>query len=69
MVMIGEATLEMQDDEYGTSYVDFYSAMLKVPFLGNSFNKIMPLFILVFGAIFAIFSLFKLKSKTLTALK
>jgi amino acid transporter len=43
--------------------------MLKVPFLGNSINKIMPLFILIFGGIFAVFSLFKLKSKTLTALK
>jgi hypothetical protein len=29
----------------------------------------MPIFILVFGFIFAVFSLFKLKSKTLTALK
>ena len=29
----------------------------------------MPIFILVFGFMFAVFSLFKLKSKTLTALK
>lgn len=43
--------------------------MIKVPFLGSYFNTIMPVFILLFGSIFAIFSLFKLKSKTLTAIK
>ena len=43
--------------------------MIKVPFLGSYFNTIMPMFILVFGSIFAFFSLFKLKSKTLTAIK
>lgn len=42
---------------------------LQVPFLGSYFNTIMPVFILLFGSIFAVFSLFKLKSKTLTAIK
>jgi hypothetical protein len=43
--------------------------MLKVPFLGSYFNTIMPVFILVFGAVFAALSIFQLKSKTLTAIK
>ncbi len=69
MVILGEAAPGMEDNEFGTSYVDFYSSMIKVPFLGSYFNTIMPVFILLFGSIFAVFSLFKLKSKTLTAIK
>jgi hypothetical protein len=69
MIMIGEAAPGMEEYEFGTQYVDFYSSLIKVPFLGNYFNKIMPIFILLFGSLFAVFSLFKLKSKTLTALK
>jgi hypothetical protein len=69
MVILGEAAPGMEEYEFGTQYVDFYSSMIKVPFLGSYFNTIMPMFILVFGSVFAVFSLFKLKSKTLTALK
>ena len=43
--------------------------MIKVPFLGSYFNTIMPIFILLFGSVFAALSIFKLKSKTLTAIK
>ena len=69
MVIIGEAAPGMEEYEFGTSYVDFYSSMIKVPFLGSYFNTIMPVFILVFGFVFAALSIFKLKSKTLTAIK
>ena len=69
MVILGEAKPGMEEDQFGTSYVDFYSSMLKVPFLGSYFNTIMPVFILLFGAFFAALSLFQLKSKTLTAIK
>ena len=69
MVIIGEAAPGMEEYEYGTQYVDFYSSLIKVPFLGSYFNTIMPVFILVFGSVFAALSLFKLKSKTLTAIK
>ena len=43
--------------------------MINVPFLGSYFNTIMPLFIIIIGSIFALFSIFKLKSKTLHAVK
>lgn len=59
----------MSSYAFGTSYCDFYSSMINVPFLGSYFNTIMPLFIIIIGGIFALFSLFKLKSKTLTAVK
>jgi hypothetical protein len=69
MVILGEAAPGMEEYDFGTQYVDFYSSMIKVPFLGSYFNTIMPMFILVFGSFFAVFSLLKLKSKTLTAIK
>ena len=69
MVIIGEAAPGKDTDPFGTTYVDFYASMLKVPFLGSYFNTIMPLFILVFGMLFAIMSVFKLKSQALSALK
>ena len=69
MVIIGEVAPGMSEYKFGTCYSDFYSSMIKVPFLGSNFNTIMPIFILIFGGVFAVFSLFKLKSKTLTAIK
>ena len=69
MTILGETAPGMSSNLFGTSYADFYSSMINVPFLGSYFNTIMPMFILIFGFIFAIFSLFKLKSKTLSAVK
>lgn len=69
MVILGEVTPGMEDSPFGTCYVDFYSSMIKVPFLGDYFSRIMPVFILLFGSVFAALSLGKLKSKTLTAIK
>ena len=57
MVILGEAAPGMEDKEFRTTYVDFYSSMIKVPFLGSYFNTIMPVFILLFGSIFAVFSM------------
>lgn len=59
----------MSSYAFGTSYCDFYSSMINVPFLGSSFNTIMPLLIIIIGGIFALISLRKIKSKTLTAVK
>ena len=69
MVILGEVAPGMEEQPFGTCYVDFYSSMIKVPFLGSYFNTIMPIFILLFGSVFAALSIFKLKSKTLTAIK
>ena len=43
--------------------------MIKVPFLGTHFNTIMPLFIIIFGLVFAFLSVFKLKNRALDAFK
>jgi hypothetical protein len=69
MVILGEVAPGMEEYLFGTCYADFYSSMIKLPFLGSYFNTIMPVFIMVFGAMFAFISLFKLKSKTLSAVK
>lgn len=69
MVILGEVTPGMEDSPFSTGYVDFYSSMIKVPFLGDYFSRIMPVFILLFGSVFAALSLGKLRSKTLTAIK
>ena len=69
MVILGEVCVDCLGDPFGTSYVDFYASMIKVPFLGTYFNTMMPLFILIFGFIFALLSIFKLKSKTLSVFK
>ena len=69
MVILGEVTLAKFDDPFSTCYVDFYASMIKVPFLGSYFNSIMPLFILIFGLLFALLSLFKLKNRALAIYK
>lgn len=67
MTIIGEVAPGKTADLYSTSYVDFYSAMINVPFFGKYFNTIMPLFILIFGLLFAVLSLLKLKNRALSA--
>lgn len=69
MTILGEVTPTMTDDPWGTSYVDFYASMIKVPILGNYFNTIMPVFILVFGLIFALLNVLSLKNRVLNAFK
>lgn len=43
--------------------------MIKVPIFGDYYNTIMPIFIIVFGLIFALLSVLKLKNKAIQALK
>jgi len=47
--------------------IDFYSSMINVPFFGKYFNTIMPLFIIIFGVLFAILSALKLKNRAVSA--
>ena len=67
MTLIGEIAPGKNKDIYSTSYVDFYSSMINVPFFGKYFNTIMPLFIIIFGLLFAALSALKLKNKALGA--
>lgn len=67
MTLIGEIAPGKDADLFSTSYVDFYSSMINVPFFGKYFNTIMPLFILIFGLLFAALSMLKLKNKALGA--
>jgi hypothetical protein len=67
MTIVGEVAPDKTDDEYSTSYVDFYSSMIRVPFFGKYFNTIMPLFILIFGVLFAVLSLLKLQNRAVKA--
>jgi len=69
MAIIGEVRPEMTEMHYKTSYTNFYSSMIRVPFFGTNFNTIMPLFIIIFGLLFALLSIFKMKNKALNALK
>lgn len=56
MTILGEVKAELNEMEFRTSYTDFYSSMIKVPFFGENYNTIMPIFIIIFGVIFAIIS-------------
>jgi hypothetical protein len=67
MTIIGEVAPGKDADDYSPSYVDFYSSMINTPFFGKYFNTIMPAFILVFGLLFALLSVLKLKNKAVSA--
>jgi len=67
MTLIGEIAPGRDSDIFSTSYVDFYSSMINVPFFGKYFNTIMPLFIIIFGLLFAALSVLKLKNKALNS--
>eukprot|EP00347_Sterkiella_histriomuscorum_P020171 403338832 len=67
MTLLGEIAPGKDKDIYSTSYVDFYSSMINVPFFGKYFNTIMPLFIIIFGLLFAAMSVLKLKNRAVSA--
>ena len=69
MTILGEVKNEMSNMKFKTSYTDFYSSMIRVPFFGENYNTIMPMFIIVFGIIFAILNALKLRNKALNAVK
>jgi Na+-transporting methylmalonyl-CoA/oxaloacetate decarboxylase gamma subunit len=59
----------MTNMEYRTAYTNFYSSMINVPFFGTHYNTIMPLFIIVFGLVFALLTLLKCKNRAMSALQ
>ena len=67
MVILGEMTPDMSENPFRTSYVDFYSSMMKVPLFAEHYNRIMPFFILLFGGLFMLLSFFKYQNKALAA--
>ena len=67
MTIVGEVAPGKTNGPYSTSYVDFYSSMINVPFFGKYFNTIMPLFIIIFGVLFAVLSALKLKNRAISA--
>lgn len=72
MTILGEVTREIvldKNEVFKTSYCDFYSGMIKVPFFGTHYNTIMPAFILLLCLVFAMVSLLGLKNKAQSALK
>lgn len=71
MTLIGEVSVQMDtsDTIFKTSYIKFYSSMIRIPFLGANFNTIMPIFILILGLIFGLLSLLKCKNRALGAIQ
>lgn len=69
MVILGQITPEANQTPFTTAYANFYSSMIKVPLFGQYYNRISPLFILIFGGIFALMSFFKYQNKALSTLK
>eukprot|EP00347_Sterkiella_histriomuscorum_P021826 403332633 len=69
MMILGEMAVGKDIDSFGTSYCDFYSSMIRVPLFGQYFNKLMCFFILLFGGIFGLMSLFKYQNKAMAAFK
>lgn len=69
MVILGQITPEANQGPFTTAYANFYSSMIRVPLFGQYYNRISPLFILIFGGIFALMSFFKYQNKALSTLK
>lgn len=55
--------------EYHTSFLNFYSGMLKTPFLGDKLNYILPGGILVFSIIFVVTSLIGYESAVVRVIR
>ena len=43
-------------NQYHTSFLNFYSGMLKTPYIGNKINLILPGSIFIFALIFSVLS-------------
>ena len=52
-----------------TSYSNFYSSMIKLPYLGNLVPIVLPALVVGFSLLFAVLSIFKMKNKALNAFK
>jgi hypothetical protein len=70
MVILGEISPDKSETKgITTSYQEFYSSMIRVPYLGSLIPIILPALVVIFSLIFAILSIFKLKNKALSAFK
>ncbi len=70
MVILGElGSADSRTALITTSYQDFYSSMINVPYLGSWIPTVLPTLVVFFSLIFAILSIFKLKNKALQAFK
>jgi hypothetical protein len=72
MVLLGELSSTPADSDLRnitTSYQDFYSSMIRVPYLGKLVPILLPALVVLFSCLFAILSIFKLKNRALSAFK
>ena len=67
MVIAGEITPTFEDGVH-TSFASLYGAMIKTPFLGDKFNEICPLLIIVCSMAYAYLGIFNYKSKAVDSL-
>ena len=54
---------------FHTSFLNFYSGMLKTPFLGNKLNYVLPSSIFVFTVLFVVLSVVGYESKAVKAMR
>ena len=62
MVMTGEVQIKIDsgdDEPYQTSFIKFYSSMINTPFLGDFYNIILPIALIVFMLIFLLLNFCK----------
>ena len=69
MAILGEVADPIPYPAYQPSYINFYSGMIKTPFIGTKYNYIMAFCICVVGLIFALMSLLNCQNKALNTLK
>lgn len=68
MVICGEINKDWEQEQFHTSFVEFYGSMIKTPFFGDYYNVLAPLMILILSLMFAVLGLFKYNSKNLEAI-
>jgi hypothetical protein len=66
MVILGEFKKASNDKpsegDITTGYEDFYSSMIKVPYLGSSIPILLPSLVVAFSILFALLSILNLKN-------
>ena len=68
MVICGEINKDWEQQQFHTSFVEFYGSMIKTPFFGDYYNVLAPLMILILSITFAVLGLFKYNSKNMEAI-
>ena len=75
MVMSGEVglfnqSLQMEaQDQYQTSFINFYGSLLKTPFLGDQYNYILPGLMLLLCLIFLLLNCAKYEQRIVAFLR